>query len=230
MYTLQQFRDLVREHLELDVTDLSDALVGEFLLDAAQHCQYARTSWPFYDQIWTFTTVIGDSDYLKADLATNDPDGHTIAEIVRIRGDGRELQVQSARSYERNNPVGSVSTGEPMFWSEWGSVITLDPQPTAEEALTLRGWRNPTDWVTPGVAGDESDMPAEFDRVILNWALGRAYGQQEQADTSVYYLDLAEVQLRQLVRSYDEPSPSEHLIMGGGVRQYIRPDLPLDFE
>jgi hypothetical protein len=219
---LQDFRDRIRETLDLQVADLPDGLVDEYVRDGSQFAQYARVDWPFYRMYWSFDTIAGDADYSYVELSAGDGQGFVIAQIEQIRGDGRRLRPQSADQYEKNNPIGNVATGEPEFYTMWGDRITFDPSPTAVETLEIRGIRKPIDWVTvqPGTG---TDMPEEFDTVVLQWALGRAYAQQDEPETSVFYFDLASNRLDSLIKWEDRLLSQDHIVMGGGTRNTREP-------
>lgn len=215
MYTLTDFRQLVRTHLDLDDEDLPDLLVDEFIRDASQRAQYHR-HWPFYSTVWTFETAIGEASYPLANFTHATNAEYVCDEIVKVRGDNRELQRQEAYRAELYNPLDSVSTGDPMYWSMWGlDVIDLDPVPTRVETITVRGYRKPVDWVSIGAAAT-SDLPEPFDRAILEWALGRAYAHQDEPDTSVYFLDMSDGRLTELRKRFDDVGPAEDIVFNGG--------------
>jgi len=220
-YTLQQFRDLVRLHIDLDIQDLPDSLVDEFVRDAVQKLQFHRSRWPFYATSWTFDTVAGTADYTLATIAGA---GDAVAEIAKVRGPSRELVPQSVRAAESMAPLGITNSGTPKYWSQWGTTVTLDPVPSQIETLTVRGWAQPSDWTANG-SGAQPDTPEPFDRVIMNWALGRAYSQQDQPQSALYYLDLGDLRLKELTKQYDDLPAESEVVLNGGERTAASSDL-----
>jgi hypothetical protein len=216
-YTLQDYRDLIRNTLDLGAADIPDSLVDEWVRDAATKCQTARQQWPFYESKWTFNTVASTASYAYGVIQSAD---NHIGEIVRVKGPNWDLEYQPMRVRDAMNPtVGSETSGPPQYWSVWpDSTLVLDPVPTGVESIAVYGFTEPEDWVSDGAAA-VSDIPDLFDTVILNWATGRAYAQQDEPQTSVFYLDLAQLRLEELKIYFDDPRPLDNVILNGGWRR-----------
>jgi hypothetical protein len=194
-------------------------LVDEWIRDGATKAQTARQRWPFFLVEWAFNTAASTASYTFTTIeAGESPD--TIAEITRIRGPNWPLRYQPMRVRDDvNQTVGSETTGPSKYWSVWpDGTVVLDPIPTGIETMTVFGYREPRDWVSDGVAAT-SDMPKDFDSVILNWATGRAYAQQDEPQTSLYYLDLANLRLQEMALWYDDPMPLDNVVLNGGWRR-----------
>ena len=227
-YTLQDYRDLIRTTMDLGAADIPDSLVDEWVRDAATKCQTARQRWPFYESQWSFNTVASTATYAFGVIQSAD---NHIAEVVRLKGPTRDLEFQPIRVRDAmNQTVGSETVGSPRYWSLWpDSTIVLDPVPDAVEAIQVHGYTEPSDWVSDG-ASAVSDMPDMFDTVILNWATGRAYAQQDEPQTSVYYLDLAQLRLEELKLWFDDPMPLNDTILNGGWRRMSLGDPRISWE
>lgn len=221
-YQLSQFRELIRLTLDLDATDLPDTLVDEWVRDGATRAQTHRQEWPFFEHDWTFTGVSEQSTYTLADIQGADPEA--IAEIRQVRGPSWDLRWQDIATRDRYRSRDSDSTGSPSYWSQWSNGdVVLDPAPdNSTDTFAVRGFQKPKDWVADGASG-VSDMPVEFDTPILNWALGRAYAQQDEPSTSLYYADMADLRLSELTRYYDDPSPAVSVTMGGDYNRNMYP-------
>lgn len=217
-YNLAKFRELIRLTLDLDATDLPNTLVDEWVRDGATRAQTRRQEWPFFQYDWTFTGVSGQSNYTFASIASGS--GETIAEIRQVRGPSWDLRWQDIATRDRYRSRDSSNNGSPNYWSVWNNgELVLDPAPdNSTDTFVIRGYKEPKDWVADGDSAT-SDMPKDFDSPILNWALGRAYAQQDEPQMAVYYADLADLRLRELVRFYDDPSPTITVTMGGDYKR-----------
>lgn len=216
MYTLQQFRDLVRETLDLDDRDLSDALVDSWLREGLERAQGAR-EWSFYETSWSFSTVADDENYTFAAVAAAHPSGYEIEEIRSVRGQRWPLRPMPLEEMDRRSPQSAERSGTPTHWTTFSTNLFVYPTPSAAENHQVRGIRKPADFVTAGDPAESHDMPQEFDSVILNWAIGRAYAHQDEPQSAVYYADLSQIRLDELITRFDEaPIPSD-FVMNGGV-------------
>lgn len=213
-YQLSQFRELIRLTLDLDATDLPNTLVDEWIRDGATRAQTRRQQWPFFQHDWTFTGTANQSNYSLTFIQGTDPEA--IAEIRQVRGPSWDLRWQDISTRDHYRSQDSDRQGQPTYWSQWNNGdLVLDPVPAEDgDTFVVRGFQKPKDWVADGDSG-VSDMPAEFDTPILNWALGRAFAQQDEPSTALYYADMADLRLQELVRYYDDPSPAVNVTMGG---------------
>lgn len=217
-YTLQQFRDLVRLTMDLDADDLADLLVDEWVRDGAVRAQSKRQRWPFFEKTWTFSTVEGQSTYTVDAITADSGEAESIAEIRQVRGPRWDLKWVDISSIDQMSPQNSVRTGSPTHYARWGNGdLVLSPEPTVIETFQIRGFQEPTDWVAGG-AGNTSDMPDTFDSPILNWAIGRAYAQQDEPQTALYYADMSDLRLDELVKRYNDTPPAIDVTMGGERR------------
>jgi hypothetical protein len=223
-YNLAKFRELIRLTLDLDATDLPNTLVDEWVRDGATRAQTRRQEWPFFQYDWTFTGSKGVSNYTFTFI--EDGGAEKIAEIRQVRGPSWDLRWQDIATRDRYRSRDSDTSGSPSYWSVWNNgELVLDPAPdNSTDTFVIRGYKKPKDWVAAVDPGDQvSDMPAEFDSPILNWALGRAYAQQDEPQTALYYADLADLRLRELVKFYDDPSPAISVTMGGDYNRNMYP-------
>ena len=62
-YTLEQLRTYVRQHLDLDQSELPNELIDVWARDASTKIARTRKRWPFLETSWTLTTVASTRDY-----------------------------------------------------------------------------------------------------------------------------------------------------------------------
>jgi hypothetical protein len=215
-YSLQDFRDRVRAQLDTDADDLTDLLVDTWVREAWRYVSNRNRRWPFYRSSWTLTTVAGTATYDESTLggaanAVQELDGIIDAEGVPLRWVGFEDAQRTL--------VGQ--SGVPQFWSVNAGLVRLFPTPAAAYTLTLYGFRQPVEWVDGQNPGNTSDLPDDFDDVLLEWTIGRAFQRQEDGDLGVMHLDQAEVLLRNLQRRWMRQTAAAPLVLNDGVRRVV---------
>lgn len=197
--TLDDFRSFIRTVADLDATELPNVLVDQWIREAAEKVQRHKNNWPFYQASWTVATVAGTQAY---DIPTIG----SIDEIESIVASNRLLEGVGYGAARRSFPP-PIPSGPPVVWTRWGSDLLLFPIPSGVETLTIYGYKSPTDWVADG-AGGTPDTPAEFDQVILDWATGTMFAQQEDTALAVSYWDKANLRLVELEDAYNDLPPS----------------------
>ena len=224
--TVAEFRTQIRDVLDLDASDLPDALLDQFLIQGMRYAQrWNQGLWPEYENTWTFTLTSGVDTYTLTDLASNDANGYLIGNVRDVRSDDRKSFVYLSRDdFDRQVSRDNTSSGSPSIWSPRGTSIRVFPTPDAAYEIDVFGWRKPVNWVSEG-AGGVSDLPEEFDDAILAYALGMAYAQQDEGQTSVFWLNLADVHLVQLEDAVDQMPPVD-LVMNGRPRYVWAVETP----
>jgi hypothetical protein len=213
-YTLQQFRDLVRAQLDTDADDLPDVLVDSWVREGWRFCVNRHRRWPFYETVWPLPVTAGVGVYDERGLGDNG--GGVPIEIDAVHDDnGVPL---SWIGFNQAGTLG-VSGGPTRFWSRNAGQLYLFPAPETSTNFAAYGSRESYDWVGDGGEAT-SDLPPEFDDVVLNWVLGRAFQRQEDGDLGVMHLDQAEVLLRQLQRRWMRYMSSAPLVLNGGVPRH----------
>lgn len=214
MATLADFRSYIREHLDLDSSDLPDTLVDEFIRDGAILVQYHRTQWPWHETQWTLPVVAGTQTYdLQADAVHSG--SFLVSELRQVRDpDGNKLTLA-----EHDIARGDDGVGTPVEYRLFGDQLTLDVEPSASGTYVLVGYRQPVDWVADGAAATP-DTPSTFDGVIRKWALGNAYAHQEEGATASFWMDSASFELERLSKRYNDMPPERIVVNSRGPKNY----------
>lgn len=232
--TVQNYRDRSREIVDLESSELTDALVDLWLKEAAQAAQnWNQGAWPFYKKIWTVTWPASTASQTLTQLDALHGETETIREIIGMRSDDRRKFAYMSRDdlYQwvaRDN----TSEGTPWLWSPWNDDIRIFPTPSGATDIDILGWQAHDDWVADG-AGGESDMPEDFDYAILSFLLSRIYSWQDEPQTSVFWLQNAQLKLEQLEDKYDSMPPVDMVLNGSAIPRWTPETpgrIPFDFE
>ena len=152
--TATSLRQTVRDITDLDEGDLPDSLLNLYIRDGYYRILDIEKRWTFLEKSFTFNTVAEQRAYPIANF-TADPMSQIVS-IVDNTGIGLRLDMVSHDEAE-STYVGAYDTsGDPLFYSIWNGNIHLFPKPNNVRTLTVRGYREPIDWVTDGGYVDAS--------------------------------------------------------------------------
>ena len=221
--SLQEIRDYVRLHLDLEEDDLPDQVLDVFIRDGSKRIERAEPRWPYFETAvelaQSASTVAKNT--ISADLdqitAIRYSDSSAWPPLVWIGHDAFSDQQASRPS----------ATGRPLYFSEWGGIVYFFPAPDVAYNIEVQGYRKATDWVAAG-AGAEPDLPDELHNTVATWALARAYLQQEDPELGAVYErqfsdELNEFRRRLVITPHNQP-----LVLNGGaapspVQRLVRP-------
>lgn len=222
--TLQQIRDFVRLHLDLEVEDLPDQVLDFFIREGSRRIERAEPRWPFYEKSYPLTQLVGSESVAKTTVGADLDQITTIVHVdplkhhplVWVGFDAfQELRAQRA------------AQGRPRFFAEQSGNLYFLPTPDQNYDFTVFGYRRPEDWVAGG-AGAVPDLPEELHSTVATWALSKAYAQQEDPELSSLYErqyadELNEFRRRLVITPHNQP-----LILNGGaardpVQRLVRP-------
>jgi len=222
-YTLDQLRVYVRQHLDLDESEVPNALLDVWARDATIKISRTRKRWPFFEASWTLNTVAGQRDYSLDDF---DPDCDEITSIVR---NDRRLVFMGRDEAEAAYLPYQTSSGFVTFYNIWGNTLRLYPTPDFVDVLNLRGYRKVDDWVAAG-AGAIPDFPEDFHDAIRLYLLGMAYMQQEDPEMAGQFINAFNAEMDVLKKQYGDAPGAYPLVLGGGprVRRPSRMHYPFD--
>jgi hypothetical protein len=198
-YTLAALRAYVREHLDVDATELTDTLLDAWAREGSTRVWRRIKRWEHFQETWSLPTVASQAEYALGALSP------PVDEIVSIGADTAELRWR-----------GSVSSGTSVYFSYWKGSLRLWPPPGSVETLQLRGYRKMTDWVAGTPASTTPDLPEEFHNSVRLWMLGSAYNQQEDPEQGMLQLDLFSDEVDQMARQANDGWGAQPLVLGGG--------------
>lgn len=226
-YTLNQLRIYVRQHLDLDESEVPDDLLDVWARDATIKISKTRKRWPFLEASWTLNTVAGQRDYDITSLALFNP---AVDEIVSVvRNDRRLIFMGRDEAEEAYLPFQSNSDGFVSYYNVWGDMLRLYPTPSSVDVLDIRGYRKVDDWVADG-AGAVPDFPEDFHDAIRLYLLGMAYMQQEDPEMASQFIAAFTSEMDLLKKQYGDAPGAYPLVLGGGprVRRPGRLHYPFD--
>lgn len=204
--TLQQIRDQVRNTVELDATDIPDSILDLFIQEGFDRIARDERRWSFYEADYTFSSVASQGAYaftsIDADLATVDGVEHENWMLMPI-----------SHQLAQGQYAGSDVTGTPTNFSVWNSKLHLWPKPDGVLTVSVRGYRQPSDWIAQG-SGASPDVPVEFHPLIVLWALHRAYLQQDDQASGQMLRQMFTEQFRVLKTRYMREHVAEPSIIG----------------
>lgn len=222
-YTLDQLRRYVRQHLDLDESEVPNDLLDVWARDATIKIARTRKRWPFFEISWNLTTVAGQKDYPLADFS------YDVDEITSIVRNNARLQYMGRDEAEAAYLPYQTQGGFVQFFNIWADTLRLYPTHNDAQVLNLRGYRKVNDWVADG-AGAVPDFPDDFHDAVRLYVLGMAYMQQEDPEMASQFINAFNAEMELLKKQYgDMPGPYP-VVLGGGprVRQFDRLNYPFD--
>ena len=214
-YTLEQLRIYIRQHLDLDESEVPNELLDVWARDATIKISRTRKRWPFFETSWTLTTTPGVRDYNIYNIALFNP---AVDEIVSVVRDDRRLMFLGRDEAEAAYlPFQSQSNGFVSYYNTWGNNLRLYPTPDSADVLDLRGYRKVNDWVAAG-AGAVPDFPEDFHDAVRLYMLGMAYMQQEDPEMAQQFLGAFNGEMDLLKKQYGDAPGAYPLVLGGGPK------------
>lgn len=226
-YTLEELRRYVRQHLDLDESEVPNDLLDVWARDASIKVARTRKRWPFLEASWTLTTTPDQRDYSISDLALFNPAVDEITSIVR--NDRRLTYIGRDEAEAAYLPYQSNSNGFVSYFNTWNDTLRLYPTPTFADVLEIRGYRKVEDWVAGG-AGATPDFPDDFHDAIRLYLLGMAYMQQEDPEMASQFINAFNAEMDLLKKQYGDTPGAYPLVFGGGARLRRPNRLPYPFE
>jgi hypothetical protein len=175
---------IVREVLDLDEVDLPLSLIHTYMRDGFDRIITLERRWPFYETTHTLNTVGNQREYPISSIGSGN-----LSEVISVLDtstSGNRLTLTST-DYAEAVWNGSFDTpSRPLYFTEWGNIISLYPKPDREYPLRIRGYRKPTyDWVNDTEL--EPDCDYRFHTSIAYYAISQSYKRQEDPDMSAVY-------------------------------------------
>jgi len=211
--TLTDVRSIVRSISDLDITDLSNALLDSYVKEGFQQIVALERRYPFYQQSYSLNSEVGTRAYTISAIGD-------IREIISVVQTGTAGQRLSLIPYDEGEAIwlGNLDTaGEPNFYSFWDHQIHLWPKPSVIYAYTVRAYRNPVyTWLTNITEAIDAD---EWFHVLLTYfVLSRIYQRQEDPQMSAMYMQSFEQGVGLARKDIMKPSSARPLVLSGGRR------------
>jgi hypothetical protein len=157
--------------LDMDPEELPDAMLDSYLAEGYVRMISMENRWPFFETRWEAARVGSPDVALPADC---DPAG--LFSVIDDTSGMRLVQVSNEQAEDNFRQISQTTT--PVYYSIWGSVLRLWPDPNVDRDLTLRGYRYPSDWMAGG-AGAEVDADPRLHILLAHYAIALSYAQQE---------------------------------------------------
>ena len=168
---LSAMRDYVRNVVDINSTDISDATMNTFIREGYDIIVYSEKRWPFYEIATTFSTVVDQADYSMSDIGAalsfahdgvtfsgvSAPKNVGLREVAAMKTGNHVLEYIGYDVGDIIYPLDSNTTGRPWYWSMWSAgssasaaisnqTIRLYPTPGEVQTISIRAYRNPVDF------------------------------------------------------------------------------------
>jgi len=193
-------RDLVRAQLDLDDTDLPDALLDAYIQEGYDRTLELEQRWPFFESQWDVQFAADGTGTMPIDTAH--------IELV-VTADGRILPRVQGRWAMTNFPPGGSTTGNPLYWTRLNRSLYVLPAPGAITTVRLIGFRMGADWVNLVGASGACDCDRRLHIPICWYAASLGYAQQEDEVLEQRYLDRFHESVSLARDAIMRPNPSQ---------------------
>lgn len=180
---LSEIRTKVREVVDMDTADISDALLAMYVIDGYERILALDGRWPFLEKSWTLTTVADQGSYLISGIGSG-----TVREITSIvdpAAGGIRLTLIDHSDGEALWLGAGDQSGTPRHFSVWEQSLHLWPKPEEAITLNLRGYRKPTAWYDN--ASTEVDADDRFHQSLVYYTIAQVYQLQEDLEVAQFY-------------------------------------------
>lgn len=214
MITLNQLRTQVRQMVDLDETDLPNAVIDNFALEGFERIYMLERRWPYLQKSYTFTSTANTRSYPIENIG----DLREIISLVDNAFSGNRLTMTDHNMAERTWLGNTDAPGRPYFYSIWEDKLHLWPKPNSAYVYGIRAYRNPSyDWLD--APDDTIDLDIWFHALLPYFVLSRVYQRQEDSELSKMYLNTFEEGVGLARRDLMKASSAQPVIMSQG-RKY----------
>jgi hypothetical protein len=207
---LQQLRDAIRTQLDMDEEELPNALLDSYLQEGYTRTIAMENRWPFFETVWP----VGSTGTTTIDI----PPDCNASQITTLIDDvtGYRL-MQVSNEIAEDNFVASATITQPIYYTIWGSQITLWPHYSGDpRSFTLRGYRLERNWIGDG-AGAEVDADPRLHMLLVHYAIALAYAQQEDEVLEDTYMKRWQSSYLAAHNAICAPRHHRPVIMNGGL-------------
>ena len=218
LMTVGAMSDYVRTFLDSDEEDLPDTLLDVWRNEAVDRIQRTFESWQFYEHSWTFTCT--DQISFAAIAATDDAGAYPDA-ILSVEAERWLMKYMPHEREVARHAWSNGTAGNPTEWSLFDGSVYIWPVPASSATYVARGYRQPI------VATNDDqmvDLPSEFDPLVCEWMLTRAYEWNDDEVMSQQKLARFERQLDLLRRRYLRAPKAGVQTIGSGHDSPLLPE------
>lgn len=218
--TIAQMRTQVRSIVDIDATDISDTVMDNILGQGYDLIVYSEKRWPFFETTTTFNTVASQKDYTLATVGASVTEG--LREVAALRNDDHIIGFIGSDNADSNYPLNVASSGSPWNWSYWNDTVRLYPTPDGVQTIYVRGLRDAAAFGTGVSDSTEPDLPDPFHAILVTYAIGKAYLQQEDPVMANQYQSQFIADLDNVARRYaDVPAPQPMIANSRSSSRYL---------
>lgn len=210
--SLQEMRDFIRTHLDLEVEDLPDILIDRWLREGSKRIERAEVRWPYFEKIISYTFTSNPFGYYPLTGISSDLD--QVAAIRFASGSFPSLQFIGHDAMDELNMF-SPKTGRPRYFTNWAGSLLLYPSVDTSYATFIRGYRSAVNWIANG-AGAVPDLPDELHNTVMTWGLSKAYAQQEDPEMASFFERQFSDEVKEMARRLVVMPNQQPLVMNGG--------------
>lgn len=209
---LADIRSKVREIVDMDTVDVSDALLNMYIKDGYDRMISLERRWPFLEKSYSLTTTQGTKDYTISGIGTGDV--REITSIVEGSVGGVRLTLVDHADAEAFWLGTEDTEGRPMHFSVWEQKLYLWPTPNSAYTLSLRGYRKPVDWSADDVTDVDADV--RLHQSLVYYAVSQLYQLQEDVQLARFYRDSFDEAVRLAASDIMRVSSHRPLVFSGG--------------
>jgi hypothetical protein len=200
--------------VDLDETDLPDAIVDQFAREGFQRIYSLERRWPYLQETYSFNTVANQREYTISTIG----DIREIISVVDTSQSGARLTLIPYDNAEEIWLGNTDVPSRPYFYSFWDKKLQLWAKPDAIYPITVRAYRNPVyTWLTD--TSETIDLDEWFHALLPYFVIARVYQRQEDSDLSAMYMRSFEEGVGLARRDLMKASSAQPVIMSAG-RQY----------
>jgi hypothetical protein len=207
---LQDLRNYIRMQLDMDDEELPNAMLDSYIAEGYTRMMSMENRWPSFESRWTAYKTAGTPDVPLS------PDCDPAGIFSVIDGDNGMRLVQVANEQAEDNFTQIATTTTPVYYTLWGGVLRLWPDPDAAREIRIRGYRYPSNWMLGG-AGAEVDADSRLHILLAHYAIALSYAQQEDEVLEDVYMKRFQAGFMAARNAICNPRHNRPMIYAGGL-------------
>jgi hypothetical protein len=213
--TLDELRNFVRVQMDVDIEELPNSTIDDYLREAYDRTINTETRWPFFETTWPVSNTGGGvTIVIPLDCQTTN-----IMSLLASPPDSYQAPLAMIDQELAEQQFSWKGTGAvPSYFSIWGGVMYLWPGPSEERVYVLRGFRKPLDWIGDGTNPTAVvDADERLHQLLVHYAIALAYAQQEDEILEDVYMKRWQNLINTQRRAIMQPAYNRPLVLSGGL-------------